>query len=116
VADLEGDILTLGERAAEQAREISAQILAERASVIVDRARQQWPVKTGRSRAALALELRTGSAKIIDPVGYATGIESNGVNPWRSYVLDPVATLVQKVAPPLIVQALTRALAEGRHG
>lgn len=84
-----GDILTLGQRATARAGAVVRRVLLGHAERVVDDAARRWPVKSGRSRAALAAKPTTDGAQVVNAIGYATSIISGGVDPWEAYVVEP---------------------------
>lgn len=101
---LRGSILTLADRTRDVSRRVVERVLREEGAAIVEAARARWPVKTGKSRDALALLGQGRRVVIVDRIRYARIIESNGINPWEAYVVAPVVAMVRAAAPAIARQ------------
>ena len=113
MAELTGSILTLSDRVRETTARVVDQVLGAEAAALVDAARRQWPVKTGRSKAALGYTATAGRVTITDTAPYTRVIISDGgVRPWDAYVLTPMSALIRKTAPHKIGAALMETLRE----
>jgi hypothetical protein len=111
--NLRGSILTLPERAKAAARVAPRRALAVAADSVVASARQQWPVSTGRSRAALGATTRDEGVAIVDTAEYALEILSRGVRPWDAYVLTPLRLALQDQIPRAVAAELVREVSGG---
>lgn len=69
-----------------------------KARAVLANAQTRWPVRTGRSRAGLALQETRGALTfqlaIVNNVGYALQVHHG--ESWRSLVADPMAALVRE--------------------
>lgn len=111
---LRGTVLTLPARARAAAAVVPQRVLLAVAGEVVEAQRQRWPVKTGRSRAALVALLQGRRVVVRDPVSYATAIVSGGRRPWPELVAALRAALRTVEARRRVASELVREVRRGR--
>lgn len=116
---LRGNLLSLKDSAVPAGRQVVRRVLAAEVSAIVERARRQWPVDTGRSRRELAIEPMPdrgrGQLRMrIRATYYSPFILSRGLRPWRDLIQRPIAALIRNI-PGVLARAMVRE-AGGRRG
>lgn len=110
--ELQGSLTTLDERV-QVMPAVAQRVILAHAIKVVAQAKPLWPVKTGRSKAALKAEPVPSGAAVVDAVEYATVIESEGVNPWDAYVVAPLTKAAAGEMLDEIGQELIDDLAKG---
>ena len=111
---LRGTVLTLPARARAAAAVVPQQVLLAVAGEVVETQRVRWPVKTSRSRAALAALLRGRQVVVRDSAPYATAIVSHGRRPWPELVAALRSALRSAEARRRVAAGLVREVSRGR--
>lgn len=111
---LRGSVLTLPARARAAAAVVPQRVLLAVVGEVVEQHRREWPVKTGRSRAALVALLRGRQVVVRDEAPYTTAIVSKGRRPWQELVAALRAAVARRETRARIAAELVTEVSRGR--